>query len=859
MSPTDISRQRIERSCGGFRLTSMELCGLSGWQGACEHHGWKWGDMLQDLRYAFRTLSRSAGATALVLLLLAVGIGGNTSIFSLVNALYLKATPARDPGRLVRIFAKRYAFGAGFSLPEYSSLQGRTETVVGLAAVDRVAQLHLVNDGAISEVEGDFVTSNYTDVLGLTPAAGRFFLAEEDAVPGRNPVVVISYRLWKAQFGGTAATLGREIKVNGVPLKIIGVAPAGFNSDVAGDAADLWLPTMMLPTLGRACGNFASLDCTVFDRFVGRLAPGRTRQEAQAEVATRIVWSATDAVKDKRQRQVYVFPATGLDPDRAFRFRSQMELLMAAAGTLLLIACANLAGLFIARGITRRKEIAVRLSIGASRARIIRQLMTESLLLALMGTGFGMVLAFWGRDLIARFYSANSEGFSALYDLSFDWRVIAYSTGLALVSGVLFGLAPALTACRQDLVTTLKEGGASVGTQRHAWWRQSLVCGQVALSLVLLVSASLLVRSSRTVEQGTNFDPRHVVLLRLRPELLHFTPAQNEAYFRAVTSRLQGAPGVQSVAMNQGGQGLLWSWDSGREVQVSLAGQPVPTDETSGVRHRDVTAGFFGTLKIPILQGRAFSDADDALAPRVAIVNPTLAARLWPQGSAIGQSVVVNGEPTRVIGVAADIQPGSSVQAPEPYVYLSFWQSNPGKNGDVRLAVRVSGDPAAELPKLRQVVRALDPNIPLTEDMPMTEQVSLEYMPVLLARTVMGYCGLLALGLSAVGLYSVLAFSIRTRTREIGLRLALGARPKQVVQLVLGEGLRLGATGIVIGMIAATVATRLLSGWLFGVRSLDLLSFTMAAVFLLAAALLASYLPSRRASRVDPMVALRYE
>jgi predicted permease len=347
--------------------------------------------------------------------------------------------------------------------------------------------------------------------------------------------------------------------------------------------------------------------------------------------------------------------------------------------------------------------------------------------------------------------------------------------------------------------------------------------------------------------------------MRLRPELVHFTAAQNEAYFRKVTERLENTPGVQSVAMVQGGQGLIWQWESGREIQVDLPGQAPSTTETRGVLHHDVSAYFFETLGIPLLQGRAFTEQDGIDAPPVAIVNQTLATRLWPHESAIGQKVIIKGQPWRVVGVSANIQPPSSVQAPEPYLFLPFWQSSPGKNGDIRLAVRLTGNPAAELPRLRQVVRALDPDIPLSEDMPLTEQVGITYMPVLLARTVMGYTGLLALCLSAIGLYSVLAFSIRSRTREIGLRLALGARPQQVVQLVLREGLRLSGIGLAVGIVAARVTTRLLASWLFGVHSLDLFSYVAAIILLLAAALTASYLPSRHASRVDPIIALRYE
>lgn len=814
-------------------------------------------NLLHDIRYAFRLLAKTPANTLLVLSLLAVGIGANTSVFSLVNALYYKALPVRDANRVVRIYAKRFSYGAGLSQPEYLSLRDLTKTMTGVAAETQVAQLHVVADGEAREVEGFFVTANYASLLGLRIPAGRFFNAQEDSVPDRNPVVVISHRLWMSQFSGSPNAMGREMQVNRIPVRIIGVMPAGFGSDVAGESGDVWLPTMMMRSMGYTCNG--SFTCSIFDRLIGRLAEGKSVADAQAEAAARIVWSASDAVNEKRPRRIYVTPATGIEPGSADQFRSQMRLLMATAGLLLLIACANLAGLFLARGVGRRKEVAVRLAIGASRGRIVRQLLTESMLFAMMGGVLGLAVSAWGRSFLASYYAVDSEGFFHAYDLSLDWRILTYSIALVFASGVLFGIGGALQASRHDLVTALKEGTRAEG-RRSGWLREMLVCGQVALSLVLLVSAGLLVRSGRSLTQGTNFDPRHVAVMRVRPELLHFTASQNETYYRQIIERLQAAPGVESATMIQGGTGLIWKWDSGRNIAIRLPGQtPSASSTDSAVLHHNVGAHFFETLKIPILQGRAIDDRDNASSPRVAVVNQTLAARYWPNASAVGETVLINEQPVQVVGVAADIQPQSQVEAAVPYIYRPYWQSDATKEGDLRLAIRVKVDPAAELPNLRRAVRAVNPQVPLGEDMPMTEQVELTYMPVLLARSIMTYCGALALCLSALGLYSVLAFSIRSRTREIGIRMALGAHPRQVVGMLLCEGLRLGVLGLCIGIAAAIASARLLQSWLFGVKSLDLVSFAAANVLLIAVALLASYWPATSAARIDPILALRTE
>jgi predicted permease len=820
--------------------------------------------LLQDLRYALRQLRKSPGFTTVAVLTLALGIGANTTIFSLIDALYLKALAVSHPEQLVRIYAKGPSghYGAGFSYPEFELLRDHTSSFAALSTETQIAQLHLVTGNASQEIRGTFVSANYFTLLGIQPPLGRSFLPQEDAAPGKDAVAVISDRIWKTHFNSDPAAIGREIHINGVAFKVIGIAPPGFHGDLTGLPAEVWLPTMMLGAAGFACED-GSYNCALLDAMIGRLAPDMAPARAQAEAGTLIAWSATNWPERPSRRQLVLTSASAGNPDVQADSVAQMHLLMSVTATLLLIVCANLAGLLLSRGVTRKKEIAVRLSIGARRVRIIRQLLTESLLLATLGGALGLGFSFWAKDLLSKFYATDSEGFHHLYDLSFDWRVLVYSVAVALITGACFGLIPAIRASRQNLVEELKQG-ASAGRHTAGWLRHGLVIAQVALSMVLVVSAGLLTRSGFEIRQGTNFDPAHMVVLRLRPELTKSTPQQVESLVRRVDQRLASAPEVESVAFMEGGEGLVWNWQNGREVQVSLPGQSLAAlQATSGtglaVRKQDVDPNFFHTLRIPLLQGRAFGEQDHSGSPRVAIVNQALAERLWSVGSAVGSTALINGQPFQIIGVSADIQPPSPVHAPEPHLYLSYWQSNATREGDIRMAIRVAGDPALVLPAIRRMIQSLDPNVPIGEEMSMSEQVELEYMPVLLARSITSYCGLLALGMSAMGLYSVLAFAVRTRTREIGIRMALGALPTDVLRLVVGQGTKLTLAGVVVGVVAALALTRLVASLLFGVKTTDPATYICVALLLFLVALAACYLPARRATRVDPMQALRTE
>jgi predicted permease len=815
--------------------------------------------LLQDLRYSLRQMGKSPGFATIAILTVALGIGSNAAIFNFVDALYLKPLPVSHPERLVRIYAKGPSghYGAGFSYPEFQQLRDHNTSFSGLVVETQVAQLHLASGGDSEEIRGEFVSGNYFSLLGVQPALGRSFLPEEDRVRSRDAVAVISDRLWKAHFNHDAGVLGREIQINGVALKVIGVAAPEFYGDFTGRPVEVWIPAMMYGSIGSGCDD-GSYNCSLFDTMLGRLATDQTAMQAQAETSSGMVWSASDWPDRPSRRQVVLAAASGESPYNEANHVGQMQMLMSVTASLLLIACSNLAGLLLARGVTRRREIAIRLAIGAGRARVIRQLLTESLLLSCLGGAGGLALSVVAKQLLSNFYATDSEGFHHLYDVSFDWRVLLYSIALALLTGTLFGVLPAIRASRQDLVTELKDGG-SASQHTRSWLRQALVIGQLALSMVLVICSGLLVRSALQVRRGTNFDPDHMVVLRLRPELVKYTQTQTESLLRRVNQQLGGMAGIEAVAFMEGGEGLVWDWKSGRSAHVSLSAQPQDQHAGLEVHKQDVSEHFFRTLRVPLLQGREFREQDRAGTQLVAVVNQTLAQHLWPDKSAMGQTLFINTKPFQVVGVSADLQPENSTRASEPHVYLSYWQSNATGEGDIRFAVRVARDAAPALREIRRAVQSVDPTVPIGEDMSLSEQVSLEYMPVVLAQNVMLFCGVLALCLSAMGLYSVVAFAVRTRTREFGVRMALGARRQDVLRLVVAQGIKLALGGVAIGAAAALLFARLLASLLFGVKATDPVTYIGGMILLLVAGLVACYLPARKATGVDPVQALRVE
>jgi predicted permease len=818
---------------------------------------WNWlSTLAADAAHALRQLRRNPGFAAAAVLSLGLGIAGNATVFSLVDAMWLRTLPVRHAESLVRISPMRPGGRLdSVSFPEYDSLRRRVTTLAALAAHYSTAPLQVSAAGESAEEQGAVVSGNYFSMLGVAPAHGRFFLAAEGAAPGRDPVAVISTGFWRRRFGGDATVLGREMLINGVHFRIVGVAPEEFRGVLPGAPAnEIWIPLMMIETGYRWCSAFRD-DCTPL-QLIGRLAPGRTAAQAAAEVATLVAARDAERGREQLRRRAYVEPAVGVEPELRRIYSPQMRLLAAIAAVLLLLACANVAGLLIARSLARRREIAVRLSLGAGRARLIRQLVTESLVLALAGAALGVTLTGWTRRLLVAFYTTDAEGYHPYFDLHLDPPTLGFALALGVLTGVLFGLAPAAQAVRVNVVPALKSD-ASSGADPASRWRTLMVTAQMALSVVVLVATCLLVRSASRIEHGAQFEPRGVALMRLRSRLVPYPPARAQALTREVLRRIEAQPGVESVGFARG-SGLVWGACCSARIAVpGRARAPLRPEDEREVDYQLVGPGTFAVLRIPLLDGRDFDARDRLGSPAVAVVNQTLAARIEPHGSPLGRLFQADGRAWRVVGVVRDAQFHSALAPPPPFFYLDFWQSP--EEVDARLAVRTKGDPRAALPMVRRVIAAIDPQLPVTEQMTLLDQVEGRFTDSRLAAGVMLAAGGLALLLSAVGLYGVIAYSLRQRRREIGLRMALGARRSQVLRLVLREVSTVVVPGIALGLAAAAAVTRLLGAWLYGVSAGDPASFLIAPAALAAAALLATWLPARRASRLDPAVALRDE
>jgi predicted permease len=815
----------------------------------------------QDLRYALRTLRKSPAFTAVALLSITLGIAANTTVFSLIDAMWFRTLPVRDAEQLVRVYAWGLPKGANrpgtdsFSWPLYDAVRRRSTVLTDLVAHYSTAPLQVSAGGETGEVQGAVVSANYFPMLGIQPALGRFFLPEEDQVRGRDAVAVISMALWQRRFGGDPAVLGRPITINGVVFRIIGIAPEEFRGIVHGVSPnDLWIPAMMIETGYRRCNGFAD-DCAPLD-VIARLPPGRKLEEARAELSAII--AAVDAAPGYvGPRSAYLDPAIGLEQFRRNRYTNHMRLMASIAALLLILACANVAGLLMARAVARRREIAVRLSIGAGRSRLVRQLLTESLVLAAAGAGLGLLLTLWTRRLLLSFYTTSPEGYVSFYDLRIDSLTLAISFGLAVLTGLLFGLVPAIQATKPDVAFALK-GDSVSGCGSGSRVRTGLVMSQIVLSLVMVVSAGLLARSALHIERGGTFDPHGVALLRLRPRLIQYPPARSQAFIREVVPRLEALPGVESVTFASG-LGLVWQ-------DCCTAYLPERRTEAMRADYHVVAPRYFVTLRMPLLAGREFDERDRAGSPPVAVVNQTMAARILaihggaaagPGGSVIGRVFVANGKPLQVVGVVRDSNLRSLADAPAPVFYIPFWQ-RPDET-DARMAIRVQGDPQAMLPVLRRAIAEVDPHVPVTEQVTMLNQVRGVFMQARLAAAVLLCASVLALLLSGVGLYGVIAYMVGRRTREIGVRMALGARPASVRALVLRQSLAVVAPGMAIGVAASLAATRLLGSWLYGVRATDFATFVAAAFVLGAVALVASWIPAGRAARIDPLEALRSE
>ena len=657
-------------------------------------------------------------------------------------------------------------------------------------------------------------------------------------------------------FGEDAQILGKTIRLNSTEFTIVGVAPENFKGAAPlAEPTSVWIPTAMFRVGYRYC-DVAERDCRIVT-LIGRLAKGRSAVDAQAAFTVLARQLETAFPTTNRGIGAAVYPARGVPGEKEEAVRTS-TLLLTVAGLVLLIACANIAGLLLARGTARRHEIAVRCALGATRARVIRQLLTESILLGVIGGGLGLLVSKWAQKIVeAMFASAFTENTAANFSLPMDSKVLLVTLGISVLAGIVFGLAPAGQSSRADLIETLR--GSVSNTSRSGYLRDALVLGQVALSLVLIAGAGLLARSLANVYDGQNYDPSHLLWVRLRPSLVGYSAEKAWAYQREVIRRLESLPGV-IAASPEDYMPLHQNSDDARVWLPSAAPSDMKTSERAGLNQ--VGANYFGTLGLKLISGRDFDERDQKNSADVAIVNETLSRRYWRGSNPVGQSLAVDGKNYLVVGVAKDAQFLSAGSTPIPFVYVNYWQQDTSKSTwgeDSRTLIRVAGDPEAMLPAIRREIVAVDAEVPISEDQTFSSWIAWQYGPVRTATAFVSCFAILALFLSAIGLYGILAFSVSQRIREFGIRMALGASAANIAATVIRRGAALAIGGSAVGICVALLSARFLSSFLYGVQPISAGIFVLAPAIFLVVAMAASYFPARRAMRVDPISALRHE
>jgi putative ABC transport system permease protein len=802
----------------------------------------------QDFRYGFRTLLRNPGFCAVAILALALGIGPNTAIFTMVNAVLLKPLPVPEPDRVVMIWGTLLKSGFGqlpVSAADYLEWKQQARSFDQMSAAFAIPEygLNVSGAGDPERVPAALASKEFLPALGIKPIVGRNFLPEEDR-PGGPPAVLIGNALWQRRFHSDPAAIGRTLTVDGIPRTVVGVVPHELGEMVA---ADLWLPTAINPNdAERRNHNYG---------IVAHLKPGVTVAQARAEMI----------VIAQRLERAYPASNTGwgitLFPMAEMftgRIRPVLLILLGAVGLLLLIACANLANLLLARAATREKEIAIRGALGAGRPRIIRQLLTESFVLALAGGALGLVLAAWGVRLLR---SVVPDMFPMLQHMSVDVPVLAFTFGISILTGLLFGLVPAWRSSRTDLNTTLKEAaGRSESSGGSHRIRGFLLASEVALAVLLSVSAGLLLRSFvRVTEVNAGVRTANILTMNVSlPEVKYDTELKRATFYKNLIERLDTLPGVRSAGavVFLPLRVSILSFRIWVNSFVIEGRPPVPQDQQPQADYRPATPGYFNTMGIALRQGRLFDQHDDQDAKRVVLVNEAMVRKHFAHENPLGQHIVM-GKPMEIVGVVADAKLYGLDAPVEPAVYVPHAQHS--GESSMAVVVRTEGDPAAIASAVRREILKLDPEQPISNVRTMDKVLSDSLMLRRVSMLLLTVFASLALTLATVGIYGLTAYSVSRRTHEIGLRVALGASQSQILRLVVGRGLVTSLIGAAIGVGAALMLTRGLSGMLYGVTTTDALVFAGVPLLLIAVSALASYVPARKATRIDPLAALRYE
>ena len=827
-----------------------------------------------DVRFGLRSLRKSPGFTAAAVLTLALGIGANSAIFSLVNAVLLQRLPVRESERLVHV---NFEGGGVLSYPEYADLRDHQRACDGLAAFGGI-QVSLTRGGEAELANGLIVAGNYFEVLGVRPALGRLIASSDDVRPGAHPVVVLGHAFWRSRFASEPGVVGRELLLNGHRFTVIGVAPEGFQGSQLGAERGLYVPMMMQavvrpPRAGYSGEMDPDLLRTRNKRWLtalGRLQPGTTAEQAASALTSLAVGLLPPRPAGAPEVRMATVPVDVGDARVRAQLRSVATLLLSVVGAVLLLACTNVANLMLSHAAVRRREIALRLALGASRLRLVRQLLTESVLLACLGGLAGLLLTYW--TLAAFRGAAPPPGALPLaIQVAVDERVLAFTFALAVLAGIVFGLAPGLTATGGALVPALKdESFVRDERARRFNLRNALVVSQVSLSLLLLVAAGLFLRNLRELSAiGPGFDVERLLSAQLPVNLLRYTQDQGRAFYRNVVERVESLPGVESASVAR--IGLLGG--GGRVSSLHVEGRPghpdrfqseggvVPERGRDAVNSNVIGPGYFSTLGVPLVAGRDFDPRDVREAPLVALVNESFCRLHFAdrqRRDVLGERLSLNGPegPWReIVGVVGDSKYRALTEQPTPMAYVPLSQQH---ETGVVLYVRTSAAPASLLAAVRREVQSLEPNLPLPELRTVAETVSGSLYAARMGARLLAAFGGLALLLAAIGVYSVISYGVAQRTREIGVRMALGAGSADVQGLVLRRGLRLVAIGVVVGLVLAFFAGRFLESFLYGVSGHDPLTFVAVPVVLTAVAFLACLVPARRAMKLDPLVALRY-
>lgn len=837
--------------------------------------------IVQDIRYGFRLLVKSPGFTAIAVVTLALGIGANTAIFSLINAVLLKMLPVHNPGELVVVGDPglvNTVWGGTpqvtiFSYPLYRELRDGNHVFSGLLAANNEHRIRVETNrsGEItSDASGELVTGNYFSLLGVNAHMGRTLTPDDDRVPGADPVAVVSHRFWKEKLSGDQSIVGQTIRLNGNPFTIVGVAPAGFLGDTVGETPDFWMPMMMQATMIRGRSWLDTYNVSWL-HLIGRLKPGVDIARAKADLNVLFHQTLNGPMKSKissddlQELQKYkidvVSGATGCSGLRR-DFSEPLYLLMGMVGLVLLIATVNVANLLLARATARKREIAVRLSIGASRGRLIRQLLTESIMLAFAGGVCGLLLASWGKQVLLQLTLGSSAD---KLDAVLDLRVLGFTIAVSLLTGIVFGLIPALRSLRFDVASALKEtslaqSGGTAG--KSGWnWGKLLVISQVALSVLVLFVAGLLVRSLRNLQNvDLGYNREHLLLIKTDPLGAGYKPPRLMQFYDEITRRLSTLPGVRGVTASE--NGLFSGTES--EDQVKVEGYVAARDEDRQVHDDTIGPNYFAALNVPLLMGREIGPEDTATSPKVAVINQAMAEFYFKNSNPIGKRIWLDDEehrnspPYEIVGVVRNVRDHSLREdVPRRYYVAMSQASDPPAT--LNFEVRTVGNPQASAEAARKEIKSFDPQVRVGRVRALNQLIDGSINNEILIAQLSSVFGFLALLLACLGLYGIISYTVSGRTREIGLRMALGANRYDVLWLVLNGAMKLIVVGIAIGIPAALAASRLIHSMLFQLTTFDPISMLAVILILCIVATLAGLIPARRATRVNPVIALRYE